>query len=232
MAPQPVSAVIIFLKGQDEPLRGYFLRETDVALDADLSWTAGSDATSHDVYFGTSPSPGVGELQGNQAGTTFDPGALTASTTYYWRIDQVNAETGRPGGPGGRQHLRDDLHQLGGVAVATEGVGLHRVVDFREHQLGLEGAAGARDAALGVDDDVAVVMLTQVDFRTGARFDLAEITDAAMSQRADCVMLNKGPYIVETIQFLAGILRRMDRHQFKKTARLSALTSWRGAQPL
>ena len=53
-----------------------------------------------------------------------------------------------------------------------------------------------------------------------------------MGQRAECVMLNKGPYIVETIRFLAGILRRMDRHQFKKTARLSALTSWRGPQPL
>jgi pyruvate kinase len=60
----------------------------------------------------------------------------------------------------------------------------------------------------------------------------AEVTDAAMGQRAECVMLNKGPYITKTIRFLAGILRRMDRHQFKKTARLSALTSWRGPQPL
>lgn len=60
----------------------------------------------------------------------------------------------------------------------------------------------------------------------------AEVTDAAMGQRAECVMLNKGPYVVETIRFLAGILRRMDRHQFKKTARLSALTSWRGPLPL
>jgi hypothetical protein len=64
---------------------------TDVALNATLGWTAGSDATSHDVYFGTNPTPGPGELQGNQAGTTFDPGPLASSTTYYWRIDEVNA---------------------------------------------------------------------------------------------------------------------------------------------
>ena len=55
----------------------------------------------------------------------------------------------------------------------------------------------------------------------------AEITDAAMGQRAECVMLNKGPFVAEGVAFLAGILRRMDRHQYKKSARLSALTSWR-----
>lgn len=67
--------------------------------------------------------------------------------------------------------------------------------------------------------------------KTGAP-SRAEVTDAAMGQRAECVMLNKGPYAAETIRFLAGILRRMGRHQFKKTARLSALTSWHGPQPL
>jgi len=49
-----------------------------------------------------------------------------------------------------------------------------------------------------------------------------------MGQRAECVMLNKGPHAVETVRFLAGVLKRMDRHQFKKSARLSALTAWRG----
>lgn len=58
----------------------------------------------------------------------------------------------------------------------------------------------------------------------------AEITDAAMGQRAECVMLNKGPFLADGVAFLSGILRRMDRHQTKKSARLSALTSWKGAQ--
>ena len=60
---------------------------TDVAVSADLSWTAGSDATSHDVYFGTS-SPGT--FQGNQTADTFDPGTMANDTTYYWRIDEIN----------------------------------------------------------------------------------------------------------------------------------------------
>jgi len=60
---------------------------TGVSITADLSWTAGPTATSHDVYFGTS-SPGT--FQGNQTGTTFDPGTLLPNTTYYWCIDEHN----------------------------------------------------------------------------------------------------------------------------------------------
>jgi len=52
----------------------------------------------------------------------------------------------------------------------------------------------------------------------------AEISDAAMSQRADCVMLNKGPHILAAIRMLDNILRRMQKHQFKKTARMRELS--------
>jgi pyruvate kinase len=55
----------------------------------------------------------------------------------------------------------------------------------------------------------------------------AEATDAAMSQRAECVMLNKGPYLVEAVAFLKDVLRRMDRHYSKKTARFGPLQSWK-----
>ena len=51
----------------------------------------------------------------------------------------------------------------------------------------------------------------------------AEITDAAMGERAECVMLNKGPYIVEAVTVLTNILQRMEQHQYKKTSQLRAL---------
>ncbi len=63
---------------------------TDVSLDAVFSWTAGAYATSHLVYFGTNPTPGAGEFKGEQVGTTYDPGTMSFSTTYYWRIDEKN----------------------------------------------------------------------------------------------------------------------------------------------
>jgi pyruvate kinase len=51
----------------------------------------------------------------------------------------------------------------------------------------------------------------------------AEITDAAMGVRAECVMLNKGPYILNTIRALDDILRRMQEHQNKKKSLLRKL---------
>ena len=53
-----------------------------------------------------------------------------------------------------------------------------------------------------------------------------EMTDAAMAARAECVMLNKGPFLLEAIDQLTLVLGRMDANQHKKTPRLRRLESW------
>ncbi|MDM7323017.1 MAG: pyruvate kinase, partial [Gammaproteobacteria bacterium] len=45
-----------------------------------------------------------------------------------------------------------------------------------------------------------------------------EVTDAAMSIRAECAMLNKGPHIIEAVRFLSGVLSRMEGHYSKRMA--------------
>ena len=50
-----------------------------------------------------------------------------------------------------------------------------------------------------------------------------EITDAAMSVRAECVMLNKGKYINSAVVVLREMLNRMQAHQYKKVSRLRPL---------
>lgn len=62
--------------------------------------------------------------------------------------------------------------------------------------------------------------------RTG-RPSRSEITDAAMGERAECVMLNKGPHIREALRTLGDILRRMREHQRKKSPMLRRLKSWK-----
>ena len=59
----------------------------------------------------------------------------------------------------------------------------------------------------------------------------AEITDAAMSQRAECVMLNKGPHITDAIRMLDNILARMQGHQTKKMAMMRKLSVSENSAP-
>ncbi|NLZ04254.1 MAG: LamG domain-containing protein, partial [Phycisphaerae bacterium] len=73
----------------------------DVPREMVLGWTAGQFAATHDVYFGTSFADVDAASRGNalgvlvsqaQAGTTYTPPVrLEFETTYYWRIDEVNA---------------------------------------------------------------------------------------------------------------------------------------------
>ncbi len=53
-----------------------------------------------------------------------------------------------------------------------------------------------------------------------------EMTDAAMALRAEAVMLNKGPYVVEGVTTLDKLLTRTADHQDRKTPKLRALASW------
>jgi pyruvate kinase len=72
---------------------------------------------------------------------------------------------------------------------------------------------------------VPVIWATQV-LETLAKEGMpsrAEITDAAMGHRAECVMLNKGPHMVTAVRVLDDILRRMQAHQTKKQAMLREL---------
>lgn len=96
-------------------------------------------------------------------------------------------------------------------------VGYARLAEIQEEILWLSEAA-----------HLPVIWATEVLdrlARTG-RPSRAEVTDAAMAQRAECVMLNKGPYIAKAITELDDILRRMARHQRKTVPLLNPLHTW------
>lgn len=97
-------------------------------------------------------------------------------------------------------------------------------------EIGYERMAEMQEELLWICEAAStpVVWATQVLDRfvkkgTGTR---AEFTDAAMAERAECVMLNKGPYVVEAVALLDRLLGRMEGHQTKKTSRMRALRSW------
>ena len=61
---------------------------TNPGLEVDLSWTGGDldgDMVTYDVYFDADTDPPITLASDDQTGTTYDPGALTANTHYYWK---------------------------------------------------------------------------------------------------------------------------------------------------
>jgi pyruvate kinase len=102
-------------------------------------------------------------------------------------------------------------------------VGFERLSEVQEEILWLCEAA-----------HIPVIWATQVleSLAKGGVPSRAEITDAAMAARAECVMLNKGPYIAQTLAFLHDVLGRMQAHHDKKTAllrKLSISDLWAGS---
>ena len=94
-------------------------------------------------------------------------------------------------------------------------IGYERLAEVQEEILWLSEAA-----------HVPVIWATQV-LETLAQTGIpsrSEVTDAAMGERAECVMLNKGPHVVEAVRFLADVLPRMQLHQQKKRAMLRRLS--------
>jgi pyruvate kinase len=94
-------------------------------------------------------------------------------------------------------------------------------------ECGYERLAEVQEEILWVCEaaHVPVIWATQVLERLAKQGtpSRAEITDAAMGHRAECVMLNKGPHIVRAVQTLDDILRRMQAHQTKKRSMLRRL---------
>ena len=94
-------------------------------------------------------------------------------------------------------------------------------------QCGFERMAELQEEILWVSESahVPVIWATQVleGLTKRGHVSRAEITDAAMGQSAECVMLNKGPHILEAVQALDDILQRMQGHHSKKRSMLRRL---------
>ena len=99
-------------------------------------------------------------------------------------------------------------------------------------ELGFERLAEVQEEILWLCEaaHVPVIWATQV-LESMAKQGLpsrAEVSDAVMSGRAECVMLNKGPYIVPAVRLLNGVLERMAAHQTKKRTMLRKLAISQG----
>jgi pyruvate kinase len=124
----------------------------------------------------------------------------------------------------------EKLPQLLFAAMAGKAAGIMIARGDLAVECGYERLAEVQEEILWAAEaaHMPVIWATQV-LETLAKTGLpsrAEITDAAMGERAECVMLNKGPHITDAMRTLDDILRRMQSHQSKKRPLLRALSAW------
>lgn len=94
-------------------------------------------------------------------------------------------------------------------------------------EVGAERMSEIQDEILWICEaaHVPVIWATEVLDRSAKKGipTRSEITDAASSVRAECVMLNKGPFIVDTVRLLKNILIKMEMHTSKKKSKMRSL---------
>ena len=121
----------------------------------------------------------------------------------------------------------DNLPRLLLAAMRTPAVGVMIARGDLAVECGYQRLAEVQEEILWICEaaHMPVIWATQVleSLAKNGIPSRSEITDAAMGERAECVMLNKGPYIVEAVRALDDILRRMEAHQDKKRSMLRRL---------
>ena len=97
-------------------------------------------------------------------------------------------------------------------------------------EVGFENLAYIQEALLDICDaaHIPVIWATQVleNMMKNHLPSRAEVTDAAMSGRAECVMLNKGAFAIDTIDILKRILHDMHSISKKNRQLLKKETLW------
>ncbi len=86
-----------------EPVKAFGAKPANGAVGASwtptLRWAPGLGAASHEVYFGTDPNAVAGATKSSPEFKTttqlgeesYEPAMLDLESTYYWRVDEVNA---------------------------------------------------------------------------------------------------------------------------------------------
>jgi pyruvate kinase len=121
----------------------------------------------------------------------------------------------------------NNLPQLLLTAMRNPKVGVMIARGDLAVEVGFERIAEVQEELLWVCEaaHIPVIWATQVLEKLAKEgiATRAEITDAAMSGRAECVMLNKGPFILNAVSTLDNIIQRMSHHQRKRFGQLRPL---------
>ncbi|MCS7014161.1 MAG: pyruvate kinase [Chloroherpetonaceae bacterium] len=125
------------------------------------------------------------------------------------------------------QNAFANLHEILLTAMQHYPIGMMIARGDLALEVGWENLASVQEELLRLGEaaHIPIIWATQVleTLAKKGRPSRAEISDAAMAERAEGVMLNKGTHILDTIQMLERIIKSMRPYQEKKTPLLPAL---------
>jgi pyruvate kinase len=117
----------------------------------------------------------------------------------------------------------DSIHNLAKILIAGLELPKFAILIARGDlavEVGFENLAFVQEDILCLCEaaHIPVILATQIleSLTESGLRSRAEITDAIMGQRAECVMLNNGTHIAEAVKTLAALLSTEERHQIKK----------------
>jgi pyruvate kinase len=125
----------------------------------------------------------------------------------------------------------DSIHNLAKILIAGLELPKFAILIARGDlavEVGFENLAFVQEDILCLCEaaHIPVILATQIleSLAESGFRSRAEITDAIMGQRAECVMLNNGTHILEAVRMLAILLSTEERHQVKKHQLFSEFT--------
>ena len=140
-----------------------------IGINADLKWSGGDpdgDNVTYDVYFGDS-SPPTKVTSTPQSGTTYDPGTMNYTDTYYWQIVAYDDHGHTATGPIWSFTTASESTPGGGGSGTTGGGGTGGVVNnpptadaSASETTGVVGVPVSLDGSLSSDSDGSIVNYT------------------------------------------------------------------------
>jgi hypothetical protein len=205
-----------------------------VGVEADLAWTPGMNAVSHDVYFGTDKAAvAAGEtstFKGNQLMISYDPGTLAENMTYWWRVDERDAADAvqkgrlwsfRTVGPG-----------LGVKAEYFRGIELAGAPVLTQAENAIEHNWSGGELAPGLSDQVSVRWTADLKAPFAETYQLITTTDDGVRLWLDDRRLinnwtNHGSTDdTATVNLNAGQFYRLVMEYYENTGSAVAQLSW------
>jgi hypothetical protein len=205
-----------------------------VPVEADLTWTGGAGAMSHDLYFGTDKAAvAAGDpstFKGNLTMPLYDLGTLAEHSTYYWRVDEH--DTAAVVHPGQVWSFTTIGPEIGVKAQYFKGIDLAGGPVLTRVEPSIDHSWGSAEVAAGLSDGVSARWTADLQAPFSETYQLTTTTDDGVRLWLDGRRIinnwtNHGNTDdIARVDLIAGQVYRLQMEWYDNTGTATARLSW------